>query len=119
MDIQKVAARLREFTAERDWEQFHSPKNLSMAVAAEAGELVERFQWLTEEQSAAVADSPKELGKVADEIADVMIFLTRLCDQLGVDLERAVWNKIEKNESKYPVELAKGNATKYTEFEAE
>lgn len=112
MHVEKIQERLREFAAARDWDQFHSPKNLAMALAAEAGELLELFQWLTEERSRQLVDSPEGMARVREEIADVQIYLLRLADKLGVDLEKAVEEKIVLNEGKYPVELSKGNATK-------
>jgi NTP pyrophosphatase (non-canonical NTP hydrolase) len=110
MDIDALQKRLAEFAAERDWEKFHSPKNLAMALAAEAGELVEEFQWLTETESANLDAAQKQA--VAYELADVMIYLVRLADQLDVDLDVVVPEKIRINAEKYPVALAKGNATK-------
>ncbi len=113
MNLEEIRLRLAEFARERNWDQFHTPKNLSMALAAEAAELLEIFQWLTDEQSRAIAEDQKEMALVRQEIADVMIYLVRLADKLGVDIEKAVLDKIELNEKKYPVELAKDNATKY------
>jgi dCTP diphosphatase len=113
MDIKESQARLAEFARARDWGQFHSPKNLSMALAAEAGELLEIFQWLTEEESKAVGNSDKA---VREEIADIFIFLVRLADKVGVDIEKAVLQKIEVNEKKYPVAKCKGKHTKYTDL---
>ena len=113
MDIQRLQKRLREFTAARDWEQFHSPKNLAMALVAEVGELVEQFQWLTDEQSRQLADQPKSMEPLREELADVTIYLLRLADTLSVDLEAAVDAKIATNEIKYPVDVSYGNATKY------
>jgi NTP pyrophosphatase (non-canonical NTP hydrolase) len=105
---------LREFAKERDWEQFHSPKNLAMAIVVEAAEIVEHFQWLTEEQSKNLP--PDKLEEIKEEIADVMIFLTNLADKLGIDPLEAAKDKIEKNKRKYPVEKAKGSAKKYNEL---
>jgi NTP pyrophosphatase (non-canonical NTP hydrolase) len=116
MNLDDLKAKLRAFAKERDWDQFHSPKNLAMALAGEAGELVEHFQWLTEEQSRGVAQDPGRLKKVSEEVADLMIYIVRLCDKLGIDLEHAIEEKIRANAAKYPVALAKGNATKYTDF---
>ena len=113
--FEETKQRLRDFSAARDWDQFHSPKNLAMALSVEVAELVEHFQWLTEDQSAAL--STDRLAAVAHEIADVQIFLIRLADTLGVDLDEAVAAKIALNEQKYPVEKARGNALKYTEFD--
>jgi dCTP diphosphatase len=106
--------RLAEFAAERDWERFHSPKNLAMALAAESGELLEHFQWLTEAQSAALP--PEELEAVALELADIQLYLVRLADRLGIDLLAAAHRKIGLNAEKYPIEKARGHARKYTEL---
>jgi NTP pyrophosphatase (non-canonical NTP hydrolase) len=105
---------LRAFAAERDWDQFHSPKNLAMALSAEAGELLETFQWLTEEQSRKLA--PAALDAAADEIADVLLYLIRLSDQLGIDPIAAADRKLLANAAKYPVDKARGNSKKYTEL---
>lgn len=113
MDIPALQLQLRQFADERDWQQFHSPKNLAVALSVEAAELLERFQWLTDEQSRRLAAVPAEFDAVRQEMADVTIYLLRLADQLGVDLEQAVRDKMQRNAEKYPVELAKGNATKY------
>ena len=114
MDIEKLQQRLAEFARERDWEQFHSPKNLSMALAAEAGELMEVFQWLTEAESSALVPGDKGWDLARDELADMQIFLLRLADRLGVDIETAVEAKIERNAERYPVEKVRGDATKYS-----
>lgn len=114
MDFSDLAQKLRDFAQERDWEQFHSPKNLSMALSVEVSELVENFQWLTEDQSSSL--EVDELAEVAAEIADIQIYLTRLADQLGVDIEDAVTKKLEVNASKYPVAQAYGSALKSTKF---
>lgn len=113
-ELTKIAKDLEEFAVKRDWNQFHSPKNLSMALSVEVAELVEEFQWLTEEQSAKLAT--EKLAKVKDEIGDIMIYLVRLSSKLGIDLISAANDKILKNEKKYPVDKAKGNAKKYTEL---
>ena len=105
---------LREFAAERDWDQFHNPKNLAMAVAGEAGELVEHFQWLTFEQAANLPRATRE--EVALECADVLLFLLRLCDKLDIDLAAAAEKKLALNAKKYPVEKSRGRATKYTKL---
>lgn len=117
MDIKSVQETLRQFARERDWEQFHSPKNLATALAVEAAELLEPFQWLRDEDSRSLAERPGEYAQVVEEVADVMIYLLRLADQLGIDLERAVAEKIRKNGEKYPVALARGNAVKYNRRE--
>jgi dCTP diphosphatase len=108
-----LQSRLREFAKERDWEQFHSPKNLSMALIVEAAELVEHFQWMSENDSREVNDSNPVMPKIKEELADVFLYLLRLADVLGVDLEAVANEKLELNAKKYPVELSKGNAIKY------
>ena len=114
-ELEKIKSRLRQFAEERDWDQFHSPKNLSMALSAEVAEIVEHFQWLTEEQSKNLAK--EKLEEVETELADTLIYLIRLADKLDVDLLAAAQRKIEINEQKYPVDKAKGNAKKYTELD--
>lgn len=113
-ELQDLKDRLRAFARARDWEQFHSPKNLAMALVAEAGELVECFQWLTEEQSASLPDKPMEA--VRQELADVFIYLLRLSDRLGVDLMQAARDKMELNERRYPADKVRGSARKYNEY---
>jgi dCTP diphosphatase len=113
MDITALQSRLRDFARARDWEQFHTPKNLAMALAAEGGELLEIFQWLTDEQASAVIKRDEDLQLVRDELADILIYLVRMADVLHIDLEDAVQGKLRDNERRYPVELAKGNAIKY------
>ena len=130
-DLNTLKQRLREFTEARDWDQFHSPKNLSMALSAEVAEIIEHLtnhgcsnvvgagrtgttQWLTEEQSKNLPQN--KLDEVETELADTLIYLIRLADKLDIDLLAAATNKIELNELKYPVEKAKGNAKKYTEY---
>ncbi len=113
--LEALRAHLRAFVAERDWDQFHTPKNLAMALVAEAGELVEHFQWLTPEQSSGLP--PEVRAQVELEIADVLLFLLRLCDQLDVDPVAAGEAKLEINRRRYPVEKAKGRATKYDKLD--
>lgn len=108
---------MAQFTTERDWDQFHSPKNLAMALTVEASELQECFQWLTEEQSASLDEN--QLSAVRDEIADVQLYLVSLAGKLNVDIEAACWEKMKKNTEKYPVERVKGSARKYTSYENE
>ena len=112
--MEALIQQLREFAKERDWEQFHSPKNLAMALSVEVAEIVEVFQWLTENQSRKL--DGKELEKVKEEIADVMIFLTNLADKLGIDPLEAAMEKIDKNRKKYPASVVRGKAQKYTEY---
>lgn len=109
--LEELRTQLAAFAAERDWEQFHSPKNLAMALAAEAGELLEHFQWLTEGESAALPGAERDA--VALEIADVLLFLVRLADRLGIDPLEAASRKLELNARKYPADKARGRATKY------
>lgn len=116
LDVSSLQERLREFAAARDWEQFHLPKNLAMALAAEAGELLEIFQWLTDAQSSALSD--EDHARVSEELADVQIYLLRLADILEISLPDAVEAKINDNERKYPVRLSRGNATKYSRRES-
>lgn len=104
------------FARERDWEQFHSPKNLSMAIAAEAGELMEHFLWATPEEARAVAAAPEKRGKIADELADVVIYALEFANATGLDLSAAIEAKMASNARKYPVAKAKGRADKYTEL---
>jgi len=114
-DLNDLKQRLHDFAEARDWDQFHSPKNLSMALSAEVAEIVEHFQWLTEEQSKTL---PKDkLAEVETELADTLIYLIRLADKLDINLLKAAKNKIDINEQKYPIDKAKGNAKKYTELD--
>lgn len=114
-DLETLREKLRRFALERDWDQFHSPKNLSMALVAEAAELIEHFQWLTEEQSAGLP--PEKLAEVEQELADILIYLIRIADKLNVNLFRAAKQKIALNEKKYPVDKVRGSAKRYTEYE--
>lgn len=112
--LDETRLRLREFSHDRDWDQFHSPKNLAMALAAEVGELIEHFQWISESDSYKLdADTRAE---VEHEIADVMLYLIRLADRLDIDMVEAVARKLAVNESKYPKDLVRGSAKKYTEY---
>jgi len=113
--MEELIRKLREFAAERDWEQFHSPKNLAMALAVEVAEIIEHFQWLTEEQSRNL--DPAVLKEVREEIGDVQIYLARLADQLGMSPLEAALEKLEANRIKYPPEKARGKATKSTDFD--
>jgi dCTP diphosphatase len=114
-DLTFLTQRLREFADARDWEQFHSPKNLVMALSVEVAEIVEHFQWLSEEQSRNLPH--KKLVEVETELADTLLYLVRLADKLDIDLLGAAKRKIEINEEKYPVDKARGHARKYTELE--
>ena len=113
-ELQRLQASIRHFAEERDWDKFHSPKNLAAALSVEASEILEHFQWATESESASLA--PAKQARVAEEIADVFIYLLRLSDKLGIDLIDATNRKIEANGLKYPVEKSRGRSTKYTEL---
>jgi dCTP diphosphatase len=113
--LRALQQRVAEFAAAREWEPFHSPKNLAMALSVEAAELVEEFQWLTEEQSRALDAERRE--RVRLELADVFIYLLRIADKLGVDLVAAANDKIVLNEKKYPADRVRGDARKYTEYD--
>jgi len=111
-DIYDLADDLREFAKERDWEKFHQPKNLAMALSVEVAELMEHYQWLD------VNDIPVgKQGLIQDEIADIFIYLVRMADVLGVELIPAAYAKLEKNKSKYPATLVRGRSEKYTEYD--
>ncbi len=110
-DLKEIQKQLRQFADEREWEQFHSPKNLSMALMAEVGELLEHFQWLSQAQSNNLKAEVKT--DVAEELADIFIYLLRLADKLDIDLMTAADLKIRKNAIKYPVNKSAGNAIKY------
>lgn len=112
--LEQLRQRLAEFAEVRDWDQFHSPKNLSMALIAEAAELVEHFQWLSEEASRNL--SPAKHAEVSHELADILIFLIRIADKLDVDLIRAAKEKINLNEQRYPAEKVKGDARRAGEY---
>jgi dCTP diphosphatase len=113
--IEGLQERVRQFAAERDWDQFHSPKNLAMALSVEAAELVEEFQWLTEEQSRSLDAERRE--RVRLEAADVFIYLLRIADKLGIDLAAAAVDKMALNERKYPADRVRGDARKYTQYD--
>ena len=113
-ELDELRNQLRTFAAERDWDQFHSPKNLASALAVEAAELLENFQWLTEAESQQLP--PEALAAVRAEVADVLLYLIRISDKLGIDLLAAANAKIVLNAEKYPVEKARGNSKKYTEL---
>jgi dCTP diphosphatase len=112
--LMELQRRLAAFAAARDWDQFHSPKNLATALSVEAAELLEEFQWLTEEQSRALDGERR--ARVRLEMADVLIYLLRLADKLGVDLQSAATDKIALNELKYPADRVRGSSRKYTEY---
>lgn len=114
--LSELKTRVLAFVRERDWEQFHSPKNLSMALAAEAGELMEHFLWATPEASRAIANEPAKRAKIADELADVVIYAIEFANMTGLDISAAIEAKMAANAKKYPVEKARGRSDKYTEL---
>lgn len=113
--MNQLLERLIEFRKERDWEQFHDPKNLAEAISIEAGELLELFLWKTTEQSCELSE--QDINRLKEEMADILIFLVYLADAFNIDLFSAAFDKIEKNELKYPVEKARGSAKKYSELD--
>ena len=113
-DLMMLRDKLRKFAEERDWNQFHSPKNLCMALMVEVAELMEHFQWLTEAQSGNLDAEKKSV--VAEELADILLYLVRLSDKLGVDLPEAAVHKLKKNAEKYPADRVRGNSKKYSDY---
>jgi NTP pyrophosphatase (non-canonical NTP hydrolase) len=113
-DLGALAARLREFAKARDWEQFHAPKNLAMALAVEAAELMEPFQWRSAAESETLDEATRDA--VALELADVLLYTVRLADRLGIDLHAAACRKLAINELRYPADKAHGNSRKYSEL---
>jgi dCTP diphosphatase len=117
LELAEITARQRRFVVERDWEKYHTPKNLVMALSRECSELLEIFQWVDGDQSKIITANPQAKEAVSDEIADVLLYLVRVADVLDIDISEAVCRKLEKNEKKYPPELCKGKAEKYTQYE--
>ena len=116
LELQKINDEIEKIVLERDWNQFHSVKNLVMALSVESSELVEIFQWLTEDQSNMASDNPDLKAKIEDEVADVFVYLLRIVTKTNIDLEQAVLRKLKKNAEKYPVDKSKGNSKKYNQF---
>ena len=114
--VSELKARVLAFVREREWEQFHTPKNLSMALAAETGELMEHFLWATPEQSRSIVNEANKRAKIADELADVVIYAIEFANITGLDISSAIEAKMAANAKKYPVEKAKGRSDKYTEL---
>ena len=112
--LQRLALELRKFAADRDWDQFHSPKNLAAALAVEAGEVLEHFQWLKEQESLEISSDTRD--QISLELADVLLYLVRMADKLEIDLIEAANRKLDINAQKYPVERARGSSKKYTEL---
>jgi len=119
MNTEKLQEKIRQFVRDRDWEKYHDPKNLAMALAGEVGELLEIFQWLTPDESNQVMKDPKTATQVRHELADICVYLLRLSDKLNVPLEEAILEKLAINEKKYPTHLSKGVATKYTDLKTD
>ncbi len=115
MDLKNLIDKINAFSKARDWDQFHSIKNLAMALSVESSELLELYQWLSEEES---NDKSNKIlmQKTKEELADILVYLLRISSKLEIDLEEAVLSKMEQNEAKYPVEKSKGKSTKYTDF---
>tara|TARA_R110002049_G_scaffold13509_2_gene58525 strand:+ start:159802 stop:160158 length:357 start_codon:yes stop_codon:yes gene_type:complete len=113
-EINDLMLALRKFAQARDWEQFHSPKNLSMALSVEVSELIEHFQWMPDQASYALGEAKQQL--VSYELADVFIYLLRICDQLNIDLVSVTKEKMKINEERYPVNKVRGSSKKYTEY---
>lgn len=113
-DIKAIQQAVEQFAQARNWDQFHSPKNLSMALSIEAAELMEHFQWLTETESLALDD--QTLAEVRDEIADIQVYLARIADKLDIDILQAVEQKMQKNQQKYPADKVYGSARKYNRY---
>ena len=111
--LEDLTEKIRQFCQERDWDRYHSPKNLAMALIVETGELIEHFQWLTEEQSR--NPGPDKIAAIREEVGDVLIYLANLCDKLSIDPVAAAHDKLDKNRKKYPASRVKGKALKYTE----
>ncbi|HTJ79421.1 MAG TPA: nucleotide pyrophosphohydrolase [Rariglobus sp.] len=114
--VAEIKARVLAFARERDWEQFHAPKNLSMALAAEAGELMEHFLWATPEASRTIAQDAVKRKKIEEELADVVIYALEFANMTGMDVAAVIETKMAANAAKYPVEKAKGRSDKYTEL---
>ncbi len=114
--IQALTAKIRHFAEERQWEPFHTPRNLMLALVGEVGELAEIFQWRKEEEVATMMSDAATAQALRDELADVATYCFRLADVLGIDLGAAMVQKIAQNAAKYPVEKAKGHARKYTDL---
>jgi dCTP diphosphatase len=114
VSLEDLRDTLRGFASARDWDQFHSPKNLAIALSVEAGELLEHFQWLSDLESATLM--PEKLAKIREELADVLLYLVRLADKLEVDLAAAAVDKIEINSKRYPIDKARGSYKKYNEL---
>jgi len=114
--FQEIKNRIKQFIKERDWEQFHSPKNLSMSIAIEAAELMEHFQWLTIEQSKKLLKNKKKREEIEDELADIAIYIIDFCNLFNINIEKSIISKLDKTAKKYPTHIVKGKIHKYTHY---
>lgn len=116
VELEELTSRIRDFTTQRDWDQFHTPRNLLLALVGEVGELAELLQWKTDEEAAKLSEEDGTSSPIAQELADVFFYLLRLADVLDVPLGLALMTKLDMNAAKYPAHLVRGNAAKYTEY---
>lgn len=116
-DLEHLARYVEDFAERRDWTQFHSPRNLTLALVGEVGELAAELQWLTDGEVQAALEDAEKRGRIEDELADVLIYLTRLADRCGIDLLEAAHAKVTRNEARYPEEQARGSAAKHSELQ--
>ena len=115
--LQEIKARIKQFIKERDWEQFHSPKNISMSISIEAAELMEHFQWLTIEQSKKLLNDKKKREEIEDELADIAIYIIDFCNLFNIDIGESIVRKLDKTARKYPAHIVKGKSHKYTYYQ--
>ena len=114
MDLENLKNKIAEFAKERDWEQFHTPKNLACALSVESSELLEIFQWMNRDEEENINESTKQ--KISDELSDIFVYLMRLTDVLQIDLEKSIAQKMQRNAEKYPAEIVRGSSKKYDEY---
>jgi len=115
--LQEIKAHIKQFIKERDWEQFHSPKNISMSISIEAAELMEHFQWLTIEQSRKLLNDKEKREEIEDELADIAIYIIDFCNLFDIDIEKSIIKKLEKTAKKYPANFVRGKIHKYTYYQ--
>lgn len=116
---EKLKSEIREFNSERDWEQFHTPKDVAISLSLEASELLECFQWMNDAEVQKAIASDSKLGAMKDEIGDIGNYLIVMCDLLGIDVLDAIADKLQKNKIKYPADKCRGKADKYTSYESD
>jgi len=114
--FEEIKSKIKKFVRERDWEQYHSPKNLSMSIAIEAAELMEHFQWLTIEESKKLLKNNKKRSEIEDELADITIFILDFCNLFNINIEKSILGKLKKSAKRYPAHIVKGKAHKYTYY---